>query len=76
MSYPQLIVYALKMRRRMGFKVPVGTIALLKAAWDVPTMGDFDEKRVTWVTQLSQELRDPMSSQGSTGWQVLRSLGI
>ena len=72
MSYPQLIVYALEMRSRMGIKVPEGTMARLKAAWDVPTMGDFDEMRVTWGTQLQHELRDPRSAQGSKGWSLLK----
>ena len=51
LSYPQLIVYALEMRRRMGVNVPKGIMALLKTARDIPTRKGFEEMRVAWVTE-------------------------
>ena len=46
MSYPQLIVWALEMRRMMGVGVPVGIIRHLEETWDAQqTLGVYEEGR-------------------------------
>ena len=72
MSFIQLIVYALEMRRMAGVTVPEGAMGRLKAAWDDATMGGFEVTSTAWVNQLQRELMDPGSTQGSKGRQILR----
>jgi len=58
MSYPQLIVWALEMRRMMGVGVPEGTIGRLKEIWDAQqTLGIFEEAAAAWKDQLQKELQ-------------------
>ena len=58
MSYPQLIVWALEMRRMMGVRVTEGTIRRLEVTWDAQqTLGVFVEAETSWKEQLRKELQ-------------------
>jgi hypothetical protein len=59
MSYPQLIVWAVEMRRMMDVSsVPEGVIRRLKETWVAQqTLGDFEEAITYWRKQLQKSLQ-------------------
>jgi hypothetical protein len=71
MSYPQLIVWALEMRRMMGIRVPEGVIGRLEETWVAQqTRGDFEEAAASWKEQLQKELQS--TSRIAEGWKALQ----
>ena len=66
-SYPQLIVWALEMRRMMGVRVPEGTIGRLNEAWDaLQTLGVFEEAATSWKEHPQKELQT--TNRIAEGW--------
>ena len=71
MAYPQLIVWALEMRRMMGVRVPVGIIRHLEETWDAQqTLGIFEEAAAAWKEQLQKELQS--INRIAEGWKALQ----
>ena len=73
MSYPQLIVWAVEMRRMMDVRcVPEGVIRRLKETWVAQqTLGDFEEAITYWRKQLQKSLqaKNSMAAEGCTSLQ-------
>ena len=71
MCYPQLIVWAVEMRRMMDVGVPVGIIRHLKETWDTQqTLGVYEEAAVSWKEQLQKELQS--TNRVAEGWNALQ----
>jgi len=72
MSYPQLIVWAVEMRRMMGIRVPEGIIGRLEETWVAhQTRGDFEEAITYWRKQLQKSLQS-QNRMATEGWKSLQ----
>ena len=72
MSYPQLIVWALEMRRMMDVSVPEGVIRRLKETWVAQqTRGAFEEAVTFWRKQLQESLQSE-KRMAAEGWKALQ----
>ena len=70
MSYPQLIVWALEMRRMMGVRVPEGTIRRLNETWVAQqTQGFFEEAATSWKEHIQKDLQ--LTNKRAEGWKAL-----
>ena len=71
MSYPQLIVWALEMRRMMDVSVPEGVIRRLEETWVAQqTRGPFEEAVISWRKQLQESLQSDRKM-AAEGWKAL-----
>ena len=71
MPYPQLIVWALEMRRMMDVSVPEGVIRRLEETWVAQqTWGGFEETVTFWRKQLQDSLQS-QKRMAADGWKAL-----
>ena len=73
MSFPQLIVWAVEMRRMMDVSsVPEGVIWRLKETWVAQqTWGVFEEAMTYWRKQLQKSLQS-QNRMAAEGWKSLQ----
>jgi hypothetical protein len=75
MSYPQLIVWALEMRRMMDVSVPEGVIRRLEETWVAQSVAglpeNFEQAVISWRKQLQESLQTERKM-AAEGWKALQ----